>query len=254
MPTMGRRAGRQPSLRDRHRRGHHLSRLQAGAVHRQPGGRGRRSGDGRDRRHLLLLRRQGEDRHRPPSRPGDGDRAGARRGGRPCHHRRIRLADAVARRRASSHRRLQVRRPRHLRNDARPVQPQAGRAVRSRAARPSSSRPASRRSSTASRSSACASAAARRRSACSPRNGAGWSTRWWWSTTTSPASCRSTRPARCWAGRTPASRSSAAARRPAAISRFPSPASAGAARRFPTRWRSSATGTPRRARGPACRC
>ena len=101
---------------------------------------------------------------------------------------------------------------------------------------------------------ACASAAARPPSACSPRNGAAWSTRWWWSTTTSPASSRSIRPARCWAGRTPASRSSAAARRRAAISRSPSPASAGAAPRFPTRCRSSANGTPRRARAPACRC
>ena len=44
-------------------------------VHRQPGGRGRRSRHRRHRRHLLLLRRQGEDRHRPPSRPRDGDRA-----------------------------------------------------------------------------------------------------------------------------------------------------------------------------------
>ena len=34
----------------------------------------------------------------------------AGRGGRPCHDRRIRLADAVARRRASSDRRLEVRR------------------------------------------------------------------------------------------------------------------------------------------------
>ena len=64
-------------LRHRDRRRHHLSRLQAGALHRQPGGRRRRHGDRRDRGHLQLLRRQGEDRHRPPSRPGDGD--GARR-------------------------------------------------------------------------------------------------------------------------------------------------------------------------------
>ena len=247
-------AGRQPPLRHGDRRRHHLSRLQAGAVHRQPGGRGRRSGDRRHRGHLQLLRRQGEDRHRPPSRPRDGDGAGARRGGRPCHDRRIRLADAVAGRRASPDRRLEIRRPRHLRDDARPLQPQAGRADDRGRRHASSSRPASRRSSTASRRSACASAAARRRSACSPRNGAGWSTRWWWSTTTSPASSPSIRPARCWDGRTPASRSSAAARRPAATSRSPSRASAGAARRSPIRWRSSATGTPRKARGPACRC
>ena len=139
---------------------------------------------------------------------------GAGRGGRPCHDRRIRLADAVARRRASSDRRLEVGRPRHLRDAARPLQPEAGRACHRRRRRRSSSRPASRRSSTARPSIACASAAARPPSACSPRNGAGWSTRWWWSTTTSPASSPSTRPARCWAGRTPASRSSAGARRP----------------------------------------
>ena len=59
------------------RRRHHLSRLQAGALHRQPGGRGRRPRHRRHRGHLLLLRRQGEDRHRPPSRSRDRD--GARR-------------------------------------------------------------------------------------------------------------------------------------------------------------------------------
>ena len=57
------------------------------------------------------------------------------------------------------------------------------------------SRPARRRSSTACMRSACGSAAARRRSACSPSNGTARSTRWSWSTTTSPASCPSTRPA-----------------------------------------------------------
>jgi hypothetical protein len=41
---------------------------------------------------------------------------------------------------------------------------------------------------------------------------------------------------------------------PGAISRSPSPGSAGAAPAFPIRCRSSASGTPRRGRGPACRC
>ena len=102
-------------VRHRDRRRHHLSRLQAGALHRLVRGRRRRHGHRRDRGHLQLLRRQGEDRHRPLSRPGDGDGARAGRGDRPCHDQRIRLADAVARRRASPHRRLQEGRPRHLR-------------------------------------------------------------------------------------------------------------------------------------------
>src|SRR3546814_7234937 len=45
------------------------SRLQARALHRVIGDRRRRHGDCRDRRDLQLLRRQGEDRHRPASRP-----------------------------------------------------------------------------------------------------------------------------------------------------------------------------------------
>ena len=69
----------------------------------------------------------------------------ARRGGRPCHHRRIRLADAVARRRASPDRRLEVRRPRHLRNDCSTCATASRSSCRSTAAPPSSSRPASRR-------------------------------------------------------------------------------------------------------------
>ena len=97
-------------------------------VHRLVGDRRRRHGHGRDRRHLQLLRRQGEDRHRPPSRPGNRDGARAGRGGRPRHHRRIRLADAVARRRASSDRRLEEGRPRHLRHADGSQQLQAGRA------------------------------------------------------------------------------------------------------------------------------
>ena len=127
-----RRLGRQDRpraqrVRHRDRRRHHLSRLQAGALHRVLGGRRRRHGHGRDRGHLQLLRRQGEDRHRPLSRSGDGDRSRARRGDRPRHDQRIRLADAVARRRASSDRRLQEGRPRHLRRADGPLQLQAGR-------------------------------------------------------------------------------------------------------------------------------
>ncbi len=79
-------SGRQP-LRHRHRRRHDLSRLQARTLHRESGGGRRRSCDGRDRRHLQLLRREGEDRHRPLCRARTG--AGAREGraDRPRHHR-----------------------------------------------------------------------------------------------------------------------------------------------------------------------
>ena len=82
--------------------------------------------------------------------PGDRDRPRAGRGDRPCHHRRIRLADAVARRRASSDRRLEERRPRHLRRADGPS------AIASRSNSPSTAappwwcRPAIRRSSTVS--------------------------------------------------------------------------------------------------------
>ena len=75
-----------------------------------------------------LLRRQGEDRHRPPSRPRARARAGGRRGGRPRHDRRIRLADAVARRRPPPDRRLEEGGPRHLRDAARALQRRRGRA------------------------------------------------------------------------------------------------------------------------------
>ena len=65
-------------LRHRHRRRHHLSRLQAGALHRlQPAWRCRH-GHRRDRGHLQLLRPEAEDRHRPLRRPGAGGRARAR--------------------------------------------------------------------------------------------------------------------------------------------------------------------------------
>ena len=70
-------------LRYRHRFGHHLSRLQAGAVHRRRRVRGRRHGDRRLRRHLFVLRREGKDRHRPLSRTGvrGHPRGGASRSG-----------------------------------------------------------------------------------------------------------------------------------------------------------------------------
>jgi hypothetical protein len=64
------------------------------------------------------------DRYLGPER----DRAGAGRGGRPRHDQRIRLADAVARRRPSSDRRLEEGRPRHLRRADGSQQRQAGRA------------------------------------------------------------------------------------------------------------------------------
>ena len=118
----------------------------------------------------------------------DGARAG--RGGRPRHDQRIRLADAVARRRASSDRRLEEGGPRHLRRADGSEQLQAGRTRRSTAAPPWWCRPACRPSSTASPKSACGSAAARRRSACSPSNGTARSTKSSSSTTTSPACSR----------------------------------------------------------------
>ena len=95
--------------------GHDLSGLQARALHRLLRGRGRRYGDRRDRGHLQLLRRQGEGRHRPLSRPRAGDGARRRRSRRPCDDGRIWFADDVARRRASPDRRLEGGRPRHLR-------------------------------------------------------------------------------------------------------------------------------------------
>ena len=132
VPGRRRRLGRQARpraqcVRDRDRRRHDVSRLQARALHRVVGDRRRRHGHGRDRRHFQLLRRQGEDRHRSPSRPRDRDRPRAGRGDRPCHDRRIWLADALARRRASSHRRFQERGARHLRRADGPLQLQAGR-------------------------------------------------------------------------------------------------------------------------------
>ena len=182
-------------LRHRDRRGHDLSRLQARAFHRLLRGRRRGHGHGRHRGHLQLLRRQGEDRHRPPSRARAAPVRAQRRAGRPRHDRRIRLADALARRRPAPDRRPQEGGPRHLRHAARlatasrssstvdggaTVVVQAGkRADRQR-----------RRA-----RSACGSAAARPPSACSPSNGSARSTRWWSSTTTSPASSPSTRPA-----------------------------------------------------------
>ena len=131
VPGRGRRLGRQDRpraerVRHRHRRRHHLSRLQAGALHRVVGSRRRRHGHGRDRGHFQLLRRQGEDRYRPLSRTRDGHRSRGRRGDRPRHNQRIRLADAVARRRASSDRGLQEGGPRHLRRADGPLQLQAG--------------------------------------------------------------------------------------------------------------------------------
>ena len=82
---------------------------------------GRRHRHGRHRGDLLLLRRQGEDRHRSPPRPRDGAGPRQRRAGRPRDDDRIRLADAGDRRRAAPDRRLQEGGHRHLRHPARPV-------------------------------------------------------------------------------------------------------------------------------------
>ena len=137
------RSGRRPGtgaspragVRLRHRLGHHLSRLQAGALHRRLAARRRRHGHRRHRGHLQLLQLQGEDRHRPLPRPRAGDGAPPGRGGRPRHHDRVRLAVPGARRRAPPHRRLQEGRPRRLRDDDGARQQAAGRARRSKAAR-----------------------------------------------------------------------------------------------------------------------
>ena len=233
---LGRRHRPPPALRHRHRRRHHLPRLQARALHRQPRGRGRRRRHRRHRGDLQLLRRQGEDRHRPPPRPRGAPTV--RAGGEAIGH--VTTAeygspDALARRRRAPDRRLQGRGPRHLRHHARALQPPAGRARHRRRRRADRRRPAGRRSSTASPRAGCVSAAARPRSACSPRSGRASSTRSSSSTTTSPASSPSTRPAGCSAGSRPASASAATARPRAATSASPSPATAGAAPASPTR-------------------
>ena len=153
-----------------------------------------------------LLRRQGEDRHRPPSRRRMRDRC-APRASRSAMSRPANTARRCCRSAAST------------------ISPAAARKRAASPARPCwSSATASRSNSTVdggasvdrrgrqaadhqrqARSSACASAAARRRSACSPGNGATRSTRSSSSTITSPACCPSIRPASCSARATPAS-------------------------------------------------
>ncbi len=113
-------------LHHRHRRRHHLSRLQARALHRVEPARRRRHRHRGDRGHLQLLRRQGEDRHRPPSRPRAGGDPRRRRDGGSRHHRRVRLADALHRRRAAPHRRQQEGRQRHLRHAPEAVRRRGG--------------------------------------------------------------------------------------------------------------------------------
>ena len=110
--------------------GHDLSGLQTSPLHRQPGDRRCGFRHRRHRSHFLLLRRQGEDRHRPPPWSRSGDRPGGRRAGRSCHDLGIRLADAVARRRRPPDRRQQGRRPQDLCRASEPVQQGAGRADR----------------------------------------------------------------------------------------------------------------------------
>ena len=125
-PGMGWQHRERPGkLRHRHRRGHDLSRLQACSVHHFLGGAGRGHGHGRHRRHLQLLRRQSEDRHRPPSRAGDEHGTGARRARRPRHHQRIWIADAFARRRPSPDWRQSPGGHGDLRSPAESVQSQA---------------------------------------------------------------------------------------------------------------------------------
>ncbi len=126
--ALGRASRPGPGVRDRRRLGHDLSRLQARAVHRVVAARGGGRGDRRDRGHLQLLQFQGEDRHRSLHRPRVRAGARARRGGGPRYDAGVRLADAVARRRAPSHRRQQEGGPRHLRRDVGARQPAARRA------------------------------------------------------------------------------------------------------------------------------
>ena len=57
---------RSGNLRHRHWRGHYVSRLQACSVHHFFRGPRRGRGHGGHGRHLQLLRREGEDRYRPP--------------------------------------------------------------------------------------------------------------------------------------------------------------------------------------------
>ena len=109
-------------LRHRHRRHHHLSRLQARPLHRRLRARGDRHGDRGLRGRVLLLRRQGEDRHRPLYRPRAGGGQGRRRADRPRDHGRVRLADARHRRRPPPHRRHQEGGKCHLQGDARALQ------------------------------------------------------------------------------------------------------------------------------------
>jgi hypothetical protein len=129
-------------------------------------GRRRRHGDGRHRGHLQLLRRQGEDRHRPPSRRRMRD---VRAKGEPVGH--VTTGEYGSQM-------LSLGGVNHLTHGGKKegrvtcetlLDLCNGKAVElsSTAAR-AVVQPASRRSSTASSRSACASAAARRRSACSP--------------------------------------------------------------------------------------
>ncbi len=105
----------------RHRRQflHHLPRLQARALHRRLQGAGRGHGRRGHRGHLQLLRLQGEDRHRPLCL--GAEQASVRYRGEVVGHvttAEVRLADAVAGRRAPPHGRQQEGRPHDGRADA----------------------------------------------------------------------------------------------------------------------------------------
>ena len=130
--------------------GHHLSRLQARALHRLSQVEGADMVTVVTEAIFSYCGRQGEDRHRPLPWPRRRRGAGGGRGDRPCHDRRIRQPDAVAGRRASPDRRRQGRGP------GRPAR-RCWRFATARrwnwpstAARPSSCRRGARRSSTAS--------------------------------------------------------------------------------------------------------
>ena len=216
---------RRAGVRHRHRRRHHLSRLQAGALHRR-----RRSIEGVD---MVTVVTEGifsycgvkvkidTDRYLGP------EQATVRVEGEAVGHVTTAEYGSQMLSLGGVHHLTggsQEGRPRHLRDDAgaratgEPVELTIdGGATRGRAGRQAAGR---RRHV---EESACASAAARRRSACSRSNGTATSTRWSWSTTTSPACSPSTRPAGASTWRRPASACAAASRRRAATSRSPNP-------------------------------
>ena len=234
---------------------HHLSRLQAGAVHRCVAGRRRRHGHRRHRRHLQLLQPEGEDRHRPLARPRAGQRAlrAARWSGHVStaeYGSQMLSLGGVHHLTGGSKKegRVTCEMMKSLGNKQ-PVELAIDGGTHGCACRP-----ARRRWSTASRSSACASAAARppigifaQQFAGSRRRGGRRRRSHHRRAHRAPG-----RPLPRHAARR-ASRCAAASRRRGATSRSRTRAPAGAAPTSPIRWRSSRAGMPT-SRGRACAC